>query len=389
MSDRLDPLELTQALVRIPSVVGDAVEALDWCQERLVELGFSCRRLRYDDPAGQPADNLVGVLGDGGPRLAFVGHVDVVPVVDEDAWRATPFGAEIQDGEVVGRGVADMKGAVAAFMAAVDAVILDGGLRGGSVMVILTDDEEGDAVNGVRKVVETLEREGVRIDHALVGEPTNPQRMGEALKVGRRGSFNCKSDVICQEGHVAYPHLARNPLPPLLDLLQRLRARPLDEGIGPFQPSNLEITSIDVGNPSHNVIPRTARVMLNVRFNIRHDGESLEAWVRREANAVSDDWNVEIAVDARTPAEPYYSEPDWFVDLVMEAVEAEIGLVPEVSTSGGSSDARFVSRLAPTLEFGLVGATMHKVDERAAVSDIRSLSAIYARVLRAYLTRGR
>ncbi|HEX8231878.1 MAG TPA: succinyl-diaminopimelate desuccinylase [Caulobacteraceae bacterium] len=371
----IDPVELARELIARPSVTPADAGAMELVRRGLEGLGFACRRMRFGE-----VENLYARRGTGGPNLCFAGHTDVVPPGDESAWSSSPFAAEVREGRLIGRGAVDMKGAIAAWIAAVAQV----GATSGSLSLLITGDEEGPALDGTRRVVETLAEEGERIDHCIVGEPTSARMLGDQIKIGRRGSLNAVVIVRGRQGHVAYPHRAANPIPPLLELLTRLKARALDEGVDGFQPSNLEVTTIDVGNAASNVIPAEAKARLNVRFNPSHSGASLAEWLQREAEAAQEDFDGEIALEVSVPGEPFLTEPGPFTGLVAGAVRATLGLDPEFSTTGGSSDARFIRRLCPVVEFGLVGATMHMVDENASVDDIRRLSICYAELIRRY-----
>jgi succinyl-diaminopimelate desuccinylase len=374
----VDTVALAQALVRRPSVTPADAGAMDVLQQALEGLGFACRRLRFGE-----VENLYARRGDKSPNFCFAGHTDVVPVGDAAAWRPGPFEAELVEGVLHGRGVVDMKGAVAAFVAAA-AQVLAGGEPEGSISLLITGDEEGPGLDGTRRVVEQLKAEGERIDHCLVGEPTSTAQLGDMIKVGRRGSLNAMVTVQGVQGHVAYPDRAANPVPVLVALLQRLSARRLDEGYPEFQPSNLEVTDLEVGNPTHNVIPARARARLNVRFNPNWTGEALIAWLDEEVAQARAGFAGRIELDARATGEAFYTAPGAFTDVVVAAVREAAGRTPELSTSGGTSDARFIRALCPVVELGLVGSTMHMVDERAPVGELLALERVYAAVLRRY-----
>ena len=366
-------VELTRALIRRPSVTPADAGALDLLQGELERLGFACRRLPFGE-----VDNLYARIGDGRPNFCFAGHTDVVPVGDPRGWTVDPFGGELIDGVVFGRGAADMKGAIAAFLAAADGFLAARGRDfGGAISLLITGDEEGPAVNGTVKVLERLERDGEAIDLCVVGEPTNPRKLGEMVKHGRRGSLTGRLTVLGAQGHVAYPHFADNPIPRLIRTLAALTAERLDDGDADFQPSNLEIVTIDVGNPATNVIPASARATFNVRFSPKHSGASLSDWLREACAAEAGRHDLAIEISG----EPFLTEPGPLTELLGRAIEEETGLTPELSTTGGTSDARFIARHCPVAEFGLVGQTMHKADERAAVADLEALVRIYRRLL--------
>jgi len=381
----INPVQLAQELIRKPSVTPIDAGALDVLEDYLRPLGFVCTR--YPFGAGEDrVDNLYARLGVNAPNFCYAGHTDVVPVGDIEKWDKPPFEAVIDSGILWGRGTADMKGSIAAFMAAVINLLQDGWTPSGSISFLITGDEEGPAVNGTDKLLKAITEAGEIIDHCLVGEPTNPDALGDMIKNGRRGSLNAKLTVRGQQGHVAYPHRANNPVPVLIKLLTALQARHLDSGNDFFQPSNLEVTSIDVGNSAHNVIAETARAKFNIRFNTDHKGDELKAWIDDEVAAVQKEFDGEIEADLRVTGEAFLTTPCNFTDLVQDAVRKVTGRKPELSTSGGTSDARYITHYAPVVEFGLVGATIHQVNERVDVADIHTLTDIYAEILRSYFS---
>jgi len=385
MSTKLtcDPVEFAQELIRCPSVTPIDAGALDVLQTHLEGLGFACTRYPFGEGEDR-VDNLYARLGTSAPNFCYAGHTDVVPVGDESQWDSEPFKAAIIDGELWGRGAADMKGSIAAFTAGVTNLLESGWTPKGSISFLITGDEEGPAVNGTDKLLKAITEAGEVIDHCLVGEPTNPTALGDMVKNGRRGSLNAKIKVTGQQGHVAYPHNANNPVPVMIDLMTRLQARNLDDGNDFFQPSNLEVTSIDVGNTAHNVIAETARAQFNIRFNTEHRGDDLKAWIRELVAEVQKDFAGNIEADLRVTGEAFLTDPCSFTDTVQEVVKDVIGRKPELSTSGGTSDARYITNYAPVVEFGLVGATIHQVNERVAVEDIHTLTDIYAHILKRY-----
>jgi succinyl-diaminopimelate desuccinylase len=378
------PLDLARALIRCPSVTPADAGALDVLQGALEELGFVCHRVLGDDPSSPPIDNLYARLGTAAPNFCFAGHTDVVPVGNREGWHGDPFAAEVRDGMLYGRGASDMKGAIAAFVAAAARFLAahkDG--WDGSISLLITGDEEGPAVNGTRKLLEWLDAEGERLDACLVGEPTNPDHLGDMIKIGRRGSLNGRLTVTGTQGHVAYPHLADNPLPRLVAMLSRLTAARLDEGGAHFQPSRIEITGIDTGNPASNVIPARAEAAFNIRFNDAHTSESLIKWLHEQFDAVGGDYTLDIHITG----EAFLTPPGEFSALISQAVEAATGRVPELSTTGGTSDARFIKDHCAVAEFGLIGRTMHKTDECVAVAEIDQLADIYQRILTGFFIR--
>ena len=370
----LDVLEFARALIRCPSVTPTDAGALDVVEAALKPLGFVCRRMPFGE-----VDNLYARRGEAGPNLLFAGHTDVVPPGDAAAWSHSPFAAEVADGVLFGRGAADMKGGIAAWVAAV-AAVLSRGEPAGSLSLLITGDEEGPAVNGTKAVVERLQAEGERIDACLVGEPSSISALGDTYKPGRRGSFNATITVRGSQGHVAYPERAANPVPVLIDLLAGLQGRKLDEGYPPFPPSNLEVTTVDVGNPAGNVIPAEARARLNIRFNPHHTGDSLAAWLEKSARA-AERAGVSIQIDAVCSGNAFLTEPGPWTELAAAAVEAALGRRPEPSVAGGTSDARYLRAVAPVVEIGLVGVTIHQVDERVPVAELRALQGVYEEVI--------
>ncbi len=377
----IDPVNLAQALIRRPSVTPADAGAMDVLQRTLEALGFACRRMKYGE-----IENLYARFGTAAPNLCFAGHTDVVPVGDAVAWSADPFAAEINDGVLMGRGAVDMKSAIAAFVAAAAAVLAKGAPKG-SLSVLITGDEEGAATDGTVKVVQALKAEGEVIDHCIVGEPSSAAALGDMIKVGRRGSVNAWITVEGVQGHVAYPHRAANPIPVLIRLLDRLQSHTLDDGYPEFQPSNLEVVDITVGNPATNVIPARAEARLNIRFNPSHSGETLVRWIREHCKAAEAGFGGKVRLRAHVSGEAFLTEPGAFTDVASAAVRAVTGRTPELSTTGGTSDARFIRALCPVIEFGLVGTTMHMVDERAPVAEIRALATIYERLIEGYFDR--
>ncbi len=374
----IDAVELTRDLIRRPSVTPADAGAMAIVEQTLAGLGFVCRRMKFGE-----IENLYARYGTARPNLCFAGHTDVVPVGDVSAWSKDAFGAEVVDGVLIGRGAVDMKSAIAAFSAAC-ADAISAGIVTGSISFLITGDEEGIATHGTKLVVEVLAAEGEVIDHCVVGEPTSAETFGDMVKVGRRGSINADIVVEGVSGHVAYPHRAANPVPVLVKLLAALQDRKLDEGYAEFQPSNLEITMIEAPNTATNVIPGVARARLNIRFNPNHTGQQLADWFELEAWRVAVGFPGKITITPQISGEAFLTERGPFTDLVAAAVADVTGAVPELSTSGGTSDARFIRALCPVIEVGLVGKTMHQVDERAPVEEIRTLQKVYARVIARY-----
>ncbi|MDG1351914.1 MAG: succinyl-diaminopimelate desuccinylase [Sulfitobacter sp.] len=376
----VDPVELTAALVRCPSVTPADAGALDILYDLLTQAGFACASA---DRGG--IRNLFARWGSKGNTrsFGFNGHTDVVPIGDEAAWTMPPFGAEIKDGIMYGRGTTDMKSGVAAFAAAAIDFVRDTP-PDGSVVITITGDEEGDAVDGTTALLEYMEQHGERMDVCLVGEPTCPNTMGEMIKIGRRGSMTVKFRVIGKQGHSAYPHRANNPLPPLMRLMDRLASHELDRGTDHFDPSTLAIVTVDTGNPATNVIPAECAATVNIRFNDMHSGASLSEWIENEVAGIREAYGVQIETEVKISGESFITPPGDLSAMVAKAVEAVTGISPELSTTGGTSDARFMKSHCPVVEFGLVGQSMHQVDEHVSVEHIRQLKTIYTRILQDY-----
>ncbi|MEC8726454.1 MAG: succinyl-diaminopimelate desuccinylase [Pseudomonadota bacterium] len=377
----VDAVELAQELIRCPSVTPKDAGALNVLQAALEELGFACYRLPFSENGTPDVANMYARRGDKGPNFCFAGHTDVVPLGNTDAWSVDPFGGEIIDGILYGRGATDMKSAIAAFVEAVSRILVKGDVAG-SISLLITGDEEGPAINGTKKVLDWMEKQGELIDVCLVGEPTNPNNLGDMVKIGRRGSLTGHLKVTGVQGHAAYPHLADNPLPRLVKMLDALSSHELDQGTDHFQPSSLQLTTVDTGNPATNVIPAQATASFNIRFNDLHTSEELTKWLHTQCDAVGGQYDLDI----RVSGEAFLTPPGDFSALITSSVEKATGVTPELSTSGGTSDARFIKNFCPVAEFGLISQTMHKVDERIAVSDIRTLTDIYTSILAGYFT---
>ncbi|PJE30561.1 Succinyl-diaminopimelate desuccinylase [Pseudooceanicola marinus] len=376
-----DPVALTAELIRCPSVTPEEGGALVLLQERLEAAGFTCFRADRNGIA-----NLFARWGEKGAArtFGFNGHTDVVPVGDAAAWTADPFGAEIRDGRMYGRGATDMKSGVACFAAAAIDFVTQTPPEDGAVVLAITGDEEGDSTDGTIALLDWMAANGESMTHCLVGEPTCPTTMGEMIKIGRRGSMTAWFTATGKQGHSAYPHRAKNPLPAMARLVDRLASHELDQGTDHFDPSTLAVVQFDTGNDATNVIPAQCRAAVNIRFNDIHTGESLSQWLRREAQDVSRQFDILIEPRIKISGEAFLTPPGELSALVAKAVEAETGVTPELSTTGGTSDARFVKDLCPVVEFGLVGETMHQVDENVPVEQIPQLKAVYARVLKDY-----
>ena len=371
-----DPLELAQALLRCASVTPADAGAQDVLAGALTAIGFTVTRLRYGE-----IENLFARIGTedrksgGRPHICFAGHTDVVPEGAAN-WTSGPFAGGVRDGVLYGRGACDMKGAIAAFVAAA-ADHLKGGAPTGSISLLITGDEEGPAVDGTVKVLEWMQANGQIPDFCIVGEPTNPSALGDMIKVGRRGSVNMTLTVHGIQGHVAYPHRVDNPIHRLARIAAALIAAPIDAGSEFFEPTSIQLTSIDVGNTATNVVPASARMMLNIRFNERHSGASLAAWVRATAERYAERFDLDVSISG----ESFLTAPGPEIDALVAAIAEATGRQPKLDTGGGTSDARFIARYCPVAEFGLVGQTMHQVDESVAVDELRELARIYRAVL--------
>jgi succinyl-diaminopimelate desuccinylase len=382
---RADPLAIARDLIRCPSVTPAEGGALTYLAALLQRAGFAVQRMTFSEPGTDNVENLYARIGTASPHLMFAGHTDVVPPGDTGAWRHPPFAAEVENGVLYGRGAVDMKGAIACKVAAtLDYLAANGGKSKGSISFLITGDEEGIAVNGSPKLLQWAAARGERFDHCVLGEPGNVNELGDTIKAGRRGSQNGVLVVTGKQGHVAYPHRADNPVRGLVKLMSALMDEPLDAGSERFDPSNLEFTSIDIGNPTVNLIPGEARARFNIRFNDCHSFASLKSLVEQRAERAAAGkvrWHIDWEP---SNADVFLTEPGPFTDLVAGAIAAVTGRAPELSTSGGTSDARFIKDYCPVLEFGLVGSTMHQVDEHVPVAELTQLTAIYREILKRY-----
>ena len=380
----IDAVALAQDLIRCPSVTPADAGALDVLEAALQSRGFFCHRLRFEENGTAGVENLYARLGTEAPHFCFAGHSDVVP--PGEGWAHDPFTPTILDDVLYGRGAADMKSALAAFVAAVARVVANSTPKG-SISLLITGDEEGPAINGTAKLMAWLEARGERIDHCVVGEPTSVAHAGDTLKIGRRGSINFQVTVAGVQGHVGYPQKAVNPIPALASLVTQLSAQPLDKGNAHFDPSTLAFTSMDVGNPATNVIPAEARAAFNIRFNDKHTPESLLGWAMDRADRIAKETGTTITFKHSVTGASFLTQPGKFTQLVSDTVARVTGQAPVFSTSGGISDARFIKDHCPVIELGLVGATMHKTDECVALSEIKSLTDIYAQLLTDYFAK--
>lgn len=381
-----DPIELTKALVSCPSITPHEGGALDYLGEKLQSIGFECHRLPFSEDGHEDVDNLFAIFNPKGTgkHFAFAGHTDVVPPGATDQWKMDPFSPLIEEDKIYGRGVADMKGAIASFISATQFFLEKNSEFDGTISLIITGDEEGIAINGTKKMLHWIQENNVIPDVCVVGEPSNPKKMGEMIKNGRRGSVSMELKVFGEQGHVAYPHLAQNPCHAIIDFLKALVEQPLDEGNASFQPSSLQITTIDVGNETSNVIPETARAKFNIRFNNIHTGESLIKKIQTIFDEVSKKTGFSYSITPRISGEAFLNRDKNLEDLLQNVIKEKTGINVELSTSGGTSDARFIQAICPVVEFGLVGQTMHKVNENVNIHDIYLLKDIYLDVMEKY-----
>ena len=377
-------LDLARALIRQESVTPAQGAVFDTLEKSLKALGFEVWRTILTEPHPDPVENLYARRGTKAPNFCFAGHLDVVPTGPLDAWSAPPFEGRIDGGQLVGRGATDMKSAIAAFIAAVKSLLEQHGAPDGSISLLITGDEEGPALNGTKPMLAWLADKGETLDHCLIGEPTSRQSLGDMVKIGRRGSLNARLHVRGSEGHVAYPHLADNPMPRLIEILKRLSDTKLDQGTEHFQPSNLEVVTIDTGNGAQNVIPAEVIAGFNIRFNNLHNEASLIAWIDGICAEVTRTMGGSYLLDARASGEAFQTTPGRFTDLIASSIKEVCGLDTELSTSGGTSDARFITHTCPVAEFGLVGQSMHKADEHTSLADLEALTTIYLRILENY-----
>jgi len=379
------PLEIAQTLIRCPSVTPEEGGALNYLQSVLEAAGFTCERLIFSDTNTPDVDNLFARLGDNAPHLCFAGHTDVVPPGNTEDWTHPPFSAEVENGWLFGRGAADMKGDIACFVAAtLDYLEKSEGRFPGSISFLITGDEEGPSVNGTKKVLQWMAENGHKPDHCLVGEPSCSNKVGDTVRIGRRGSLSGHLTVSGIQGHTAYPEKANNPVPGMLAVLNSFLAEPLDDGTPHFSPSDMQIATIDTGNTATNVIPARLKASFNIRFNANHTAESLMEILQDKAVKALEGTRLEHQIQF-LPASPcFITEPGPLVDLMVGAVRERTGLQPELSTGGGTSDARFVKNYCPVIEFGLINETIHQVDERVETGDLETLTGIYLKFVKRY-----
>jgi succinyl-diaminopimelate desuccinylase len=380
-----DPIALTQALIRCESVTPAEGGALSLLESVLGPAGFTCHRMVFTESGTPDVENLYARFGNGSPHLCFAGHTDVVPPGDIDAWSVPPFSGEIRDGALYGRGAVDMKGGVGCFVAATLRYLeAHGGKLDGSISFLITGDEEGPSINGTMKVLDWLKARGEKVDACVVGEPSNPNALGDEIKIGRRGSVTAEIVVHGRQGHAAYPQKADNPIPKLARILDRLSSTEIDRGTAHFEPSNLQVTVLSVPNRASNVIPAEARATLNIRYNDTWRRPTIETWVREQCAEAAATIGASYDIDFAGTGDVFLTSPGVLVETLSAAIKAETERSPALTTGGGTSDARFIKDLCPVVEFGLVNATIHAVDEHVPLADLEKLTAIYARFLADY-----
>ena len=379
----IDPVKLTQSLISCPSVTPTDAGVLQTLQDQLEEIGFRCTRMPFEETGTEAVDNLFASYGEGAPHLCFGGHTDVVPVGNSASWTNDPFDAVIKDGNLYGRGTADMKSAIAAFTAAASNFIKTGDFKG-TISLLITNDEEGPAINGTQKVLEAITKNGEKIDSCIVGEPTCPAQLGEMIKIGRRGSLTTNITITGIQGHVAYPQWTLNPIDALTKVLSKIVYLNLDEGTDDFPPSNIEIVKIDADNTADNVVPQSATAQINIRYNILQTEDGLMKLLQEMTDQELTGTKYTSNIEFRNSAQPFLTKESDFTKKIKEAVDLVTGLDSEFSTTGGTSDARFFKDYCEVAEFGLVGSTAHQVDEHVAVKDIENLAKIYEEIIKKY-----
>ena len=379
---KINELQLAKELIRFPSVTPLDAGVMKFLEKKLKKLGFKTKILEFKEKGFIPVKNLYARLGTEGPNLCYAGHLDVVPPGNIKDWTINPFRPSIKKGHLIGRGANDMKSSIAAFVSAVSIFLSQNKKFNGSISLLITGDEEGDAVNGTKKVVEYLKRKKEKINFCLVGEPTNPNKLGEMIKIGRRGSITGRLNIIGTQGHVAYPHRANNPSNTLVKILSALKSIKFDNGTKDFQPTNLEITKINIENTADNVIPGEANATFNIRFNNKHSSNSLKSKLNKIFNKITKQNKSKFNIEYNVSGEAFLTKPNSTTFMIRDVIKKITKVNPQLSTTGGTSDARFIRKISPCLEFGLVGKTMHKVDEAVSVSDLKKLTLIYSEILK-------
>ena len=380
----INELQLAKELIKFPTVTPIDAGIMKFLEKKLKTLGFKTKILEFKEKNSKPVKNLYARLGNKGPNFCYAGHLDVVPAGNLKDWTVNPFKPSIKKGFLMGRGANDMKSSVAAFVSAVSNFISKGGQFNGSISLLITGDEEGVAINGTKKVVEYLRKKKEKIDFCLVGEPTNPNKLGEMIKIGRRGSMTGKLTIIGIQGHVAYPDRANNPSTALVQILKELKEIKFDNGTKDFQPTNLEITKINIDNFADNVIPGSANAKFNIRFNNKHSSNSIKKKIDKIIKRISKKNKSKFNIDYSVSGEAFLTKPNDTTYMIRDEIKKITKIKPKLSTTGGTSDARFIRKIAPCLEFGLVGKTMHKVDEAVSLSDLKKLTLIYSNILKNY-----
>ena len=381
---KINELQLAKELMKFPSITPRDAGVMKFLEKKLKKMGFKTKILNFKEKNFQPVKNLYARLGSKGPNFCFAGHLDVVPPGDIKDWTVNPFRPSVKKGHLIGRGANDMKGSVAAFVSAVSIFLNNNKSFNGSISLLITGDEEGDAVNGTKKVVDYLKKKKEKINFCLVGEPTNPNKLGEMIKIGRRGSLTGKIEIIGMQGHVAYPHRANNPSTIIVKVLNELKNIKFDKGAKNFQPTNLEITKIIIDNKADNVIPRVANATFNIRFNNKHSSSSIKKKINKILSKISTKNKSKFKIDYRVSGEAFLTKQNATTNMIQNVVKKITKIKPKLSTTGGTSDARFLKNISPCLEFGLVGKTMHKVDEAVSLNDLKKLTKIYANILNNY-----
>ena len=380
---KIDELQLAKELIRFPSITPTDAGVMGYLEKKLKSLGFKTKILTFTEKNTKPVKNLYARLGNKSPNLCFAGHLDVVPPGNTKDWTINPFKPAIKKGHLIGRGANDMKSSIAAFVSAISKYVSQNKFNG-SISLLITGDEEGIAVNGTKKVVDYLKRKKEKIDFCIVGEPTNPNKLGEMIKIGRRGSMNGKLTIHGVQGHVAYPHRAKNPVTSIIKILNEFKNIKFDTGTKDFQPSNLEITKMDINNHAENVIPAIASATFNIRFNNKHTSNSIKNKLNKVIKKISSKDKVKSEINYRVSGEAFLSKPNSTTFMIRDVVKQITKINPKLSTTGGTSDARFIRKITPCLEFGLVGKTMHKVDEAVSIIDLKKLTKIYETILKNY-----
>ena len=381
---KINELQLAKELIRFPTVTPVDAGVMKFLEKKLKKLGFKTKILEFKEKGFRPVKNLYARLGKKGPNFMFAGHVDIVPPGNIKNWTIDPFRPSVKKGFLIGRGANDMKSSIAAFVTAVSTFIQKNKKFNGSISLLITGDEEGVAINGTKKVVEYLKKRKEKINFCLVGEPTNPNKLGEMIKIGRRGSMTGRLSVIGVQGHVAYPHRANNPSTALVQILKELKEIKFDKGTKDFQPTNLEVTKINIDNTADNVIPGLANATFNIRFNNKHSSNSIKTKINKILKKICHKNKSNYKIEYSVSGEAFLTKPNQTTYMIQDIIKKITKIKPELSTTGGTSDARFIRKIAPCLEFGLVGKTMHKVDEAVSLSDLKKLTLIYSNILKNY-----